>query len=75
MPQLAPGKRNADAEAYRVICESGEDGISYNDLKSLRVNRVVQRLMLLGMIHRKKVGPKKFVYLANKTAVDFRPKH
>jgi predicted transcriptional regulator len=67
-----PIRRNADAEAYRMICESGEDGLSYNELKSLRVNRAIQRLMLLGMIHRKKVGPKKYVYVANKAAVDFK---
>jgi predicted transcriptional regulator len=67
-------KRSADAKAYEAICQSGEDGISYNDLKVLRVNRAVQRLMLLGMVRRRKVARNKYVYVANKSAVDFKLK-
>ena len=67
-------KRSADARAYEAISQAGEDGISYNDLKALRIHRSIQKLMLLGMIKRRKVAKNSYVYYATKTAFDFKVK-
>ena len=74
MSEEIPVKRSADARAYEAICQAGEDGISYNDLKALRVHRSIQRLMLLGMIKRRKVAKNSYVYYSPKAAFDFKVK-
>ena len=72
--ETPPVKRSADAKAYEAICQAGNDGISYNGLKLLRLHRSIQKLMLLGMIKRRKVARNSYVYYAPKSAFDFKVK-
>jgi len=67
--------KKVDAEAYQAICQAADDGISFNDLKALGVTGGIQKLLFLGMIRRRKVDKKKFVYVATKRPVEHKPNH